>query len=209
MLDGQIDVAPVAQAFERLRDRFPESVLDASYAGRELAVRVRREDIIPVLRFLKHEAGFNSLTDVVGIDNLKSLPTGRAGDAPASRGAAGAAPSLPAGRTVEATAALPVSQKGETTAASEPPKRFSILYQLYRFPEACRIRISVDLAEAEPVDSVVPVYRAADWAEREIFDMFGIDFTGHPDLRRIYLPDEFEGFPLRKDFPLEGKTGGV
>lgn len=188
MLDGQIDVAPVAQAFESLRDRFPESVLGASYAGGELVVRVRREDIVPILRFLKHEAGFNALTDIIGIDNSKPpLPTGRAGEAP----------SLPPGRTVEATA------------ATEPLKRFSILYQLYRFPEACRIRIALDLAEVESVDSAVPIYRAADWAEREIFDMFGIVFAGHPDLRRIYLPDEFEGFPLRKDFPLEGKTGGV
>ena len=57
--------------------------------------------------------------------------------------------------------------------------------------------------------SLVPLYPAADWAEREIFDMFGIVFTGHPDLRRVYLPDEFAGFPLRKDFPLEGKNGGL
>lgn len=175
MLDGPIDAAPLAQAFARLRDRFPESVLDASYARKELVVRVRREDIVPVLRFLKFEAGFNALNDIVGLDNLKP-----------------AVSVLPSGRT------------GET-----PDKRFTVLYLLYRFPEACRIRIAVGLDDGESVDSAVPIYRAADWAEREIYDMFGIVFTGHPDLRRAYLPDEFEGHPLRKDFPLEGKTGGV
>jgi NADH-quinone oxidoreductase subunit C len=99
---------------------------------------------------------------------------------------------------------LPAGRTGEA-----PEKRFTVLYLLYRFPEGCRIRIAVDLDEGEAVDSAVPIYRAADWAEREIFDMFGVVFTGHPDLRRVYMPDEFDGHPLRKDFPLEGKTGGV
>jgi len=86
----------------------------------------------------------------------------------------------------------------------EGRKRFSVLYQLYRFPGFQRVRVVVDLDEGEAVDSIVPLFRAADWAEREIFDMFGIRFAGHQDLRRIYLPDEFEGHPLRKDYPLEG-----
>jgi len=86
----------------------------------------------------------------------------------------------------------------------EGRKRFSVLYQLYRFPGFQRVRVVVDLDEGEAVDSIVSLYRAADWAEREIFDMFGIRFAGHEDLRRVYLPDEFEGHPLRKDYPLEG-----
>ena len=84
-------------------------------------------------------------------------------------------------------------------------KRFSILYQLYKFPACTRIRIAVDVGEEETVASICTVYKSANWAEREIFDMFGIRFAGHPDLHRIYLADDFEGFPLRKDFPLEGK----
>lgn len=89
--------------------------------------------------------------------------------------------------------------------AGDGKKRFSLLYQLYKFPGAVRIRVAVDVDENETVDSITSIYRSADWAEREIFDMFGIRFSGHPDLRRIYMPDEFEGHPLRKDFPLEGK----
>jgi NADH-quinone oxidoreductase subunit C len=89
--------------------------------------------------------------------------------------------------------------------AAEGKKRFSVLYQLYKFPEALRIRIKVDVDAGDTVDSIHSVYKSSDWAEREIFDMFGIGFAGHPNLRRIYMQDDFDGFPLRKDFPLEGK----
>ena len=88
---------------------------------------------------------------------------------------------------------------------AEGRTRFSILYQLYKYPAHLRIRLIVDVAEGGDIASVVSVHPAADWAEREIFDMFGIRFAGHPDLRRIYLGAEFEGHPLRKDFPLKGK----
>jgi NADH-quinone oxidoreductase subunit C len=93
--------------------------------------------------------------------------------------------------------------------AGEGGARFSVLYQICRFPGADRVRLAVDVREGETVDSAVSVYRSADWAEREAFDMFGVGFEGHPGLRRIYMPDGFEGHPLRKDFPLEGRDGGV
>jgi len=93
--------------------------------------------------------------------------------------------------------------------AGEGGKRFTVLYQIGRFPGADRIRLSVDVGEAEALDSAVPVYPSAVWAEREAFDMFGVRFEGHPGLRRIYMSDDFEGHPLRKDFPLEGRDGGV
>jgi NADH-quinone oxidoreductase subunit C len=86
----------------------------------------------------------------------------------------------------------------------EDKKRFSVLYQLRKFPGALRIRVAIDVDEGQPVPSITPIYPSANWAERETFDMFGIRFSGHPDLRRIYLPEEFAGHPLRKDFPLEG-----
>jgi NADH-quinone oxidoreductase subunit C len=89
-------------------------------------------------------------------------------------------------------------------AAGPDKKRFSVLYQLYKFPGGPRVRVAVDVDMDQPVPSVTPIYPAANWAEREAFDMFGLRFSGHPDLRRIYLPEEFVGYPLRKDFPLEG-----
>jgi NADH-quinone oxidoreductase subunit C len=95
------------------------------------------------------------------------------------------------------------------TSMREGEKRFAVLYQLYRFPGGERLRVVVEVGEGESIGSATAVYRAADWAEREIFDMFGLVFEGHPGLRRIYLPDEFDGHPLRKDFPLEGRNHGL
>ena len=94
-------------------------------------------------------------------------------------------------------------------AAGEGGPRFTVLYQLARFPGAVRVRLAADVGEDESLTSAVSVYPSADWAEREAFDMFGVRFEGHPGLRRIYMPDDFEGHPLRKDFPLAGRDGGV
>jgi len=83
------------------------------------------------------------------------------------------------------------------------PKReetqFDIVYVLYSFPKNERMRVKTQLKEGEPVASAVPLWPAANWLERECYDMFGIRFEGHPDLRRILLPDEWKGHPLRKD----------
>ena len=79
-------------------------------------------------------------------------------------------------------------------------KRFEIIYQLYSFPRNERLRLKVSAADGEMVESMVPVWSVADWLERECFDMFGIRFAHHPNLRRILLPDEWEGYPLRKDY---------
>jgi NADH:ubiquinone oxidoreductase subunit C len=91
----------------------------------------------------------------------------------------------------------------------EGEPRFVVIYALLRFPEGLRLRVEVEVADGASLPSAVSVFRAADWAEREIFDMFGIVFEGHPGLTRIYMPDDFRGHPLRKDFPLEGEPGGI
>jgi NADH-quinone oxidoreductase subunit C len=83
--------------------------------------------------------------------------------------------------------------------------RFELNYQLVSIPFRQKLRIRVKLSGSDPVvDSLFPVWKGANWLEREIFDLFGIQFTGHPDLRRILLPDDWEGHPLRKDYPVEG-----
>src|SRR5579864_6720686 len=83
--------------------------------------------------------------------------------------------------------------------------RFEVNYHLVSIPLARRLRLQVRLAANDPImDSLVPVWPGANWLEREIFDLFGIRFNGHPDLRRILLPDDWEGHPLRRDYPVEG-----
>ena len=87
-------------------------------------------------------------------------------------------------------------------------KRFDVVYHLMSPQQNCRIRIKVTVAEGETLPSATSVYIGADWFEREAYDMFGILFTGHPDLRRILTDYGFEGHPLRKDFPTTGYVEG-
>ena len=83
--------------------------------------------------------------------------------------------------------------------------RFELNYHLVSIPRREKVRLKVKLSGNDPVvDSLVPVWPGANWLEREIFDLFGIRFSGHPDLRRILLPDDWEGYPLRRDYPVEG-----
>lgn len=83
--------------------------------------------------------------------------------------------------------------------------RFQVAYQLYSLSRRALLRLKVNLPEEDPVvDTLSPVYEAANWQEREAYDMYGIRFRGHPDLRRILMPEEFAHYPQRKDFPLEG-----
>ena len=83
--------------------------------------------------------------------------------------------------------------------------RFELNYHLVSIPRREKVRLRVRLAGSDPVvDSLVPVWPGANWLEREIFDLFGIRFAGHPDLRRILLPDGWEGNPLRRDYPVQG-----
>ncbi|MCR9254908.1 MAG: NADH-quinone oxidoreductase subunit C [Alphaproteobacteria bacterium] len=86
----------------------------------------------------------------------------------------------------------------------EAEERFEVVYNLMSTKNNTRIRVKLTTDEENPVPSVVPVFSAANWLEREVWDMFGIMFSGHPDLRRILTDYGFEGHPLRKDFPLTG-----
>jgi len=91
-----------------------------------------------------------------------------------------------------------------------PEGRFEVVYNLYSLKNKFRLRLKVRVGENDlHVHSVSHVWPTADWHEREAYDMYGIIFDGHPDLRRIYMPEEFEHFPLRKDFPLMGIPGSL
>jgi NADH-quinone oxidoreductase subunit C len=91
-----------------------------------------------------------------------------------------------------------------------PDSRFEVIYNLYSLKNKFRLRLKVRLEETDlHVPTMTGVWSTADWHERETYDMYGIIFDGHPDLRRMYMPEEFEYFPLRKDFPLMGIPGSL
>jgi NADH-quinone oxidoreductase subunit C len=160
-MTDQINNNPALQdVLKSLELVFKDSILETKFEKNELSVKINKQDLREVLKFLKEEKSFNALNDMICLDNFSHLTEGQ--------------------------------------------KRFSILYQLYKFPGVERIRIVIETNEGE-VDSINAIFKSSDWAEREIFDMFGINFTGHSNLVRVYLPDDFKGFPLRKDFPLEGE----
>lgn len=144
---------------ERIKQQFPQSVLDVATFRGEVTMEVRPEDILEVGRFLRDDPdlAFDFLTDLCGVDYYPREP------------------------------------------------RFQVVYHLCSLQTKLRLRLKVSLPGDSPrVSSVFPVWKAADWLEREAFDMYGITFQGHPDLRRILLTPEWQGHPLRKDYPLRG-----
>ena len=82
------------------------------------------------------------------------------------------------------------------------PERFDLVYIVYSFPRNQRVRIKTYIPDGYKPETAVGVHLTANWLEREVFDMFGIEFAGHPDMRRILLPEEWQGHPLRKDYPI-------
>lgn len=93
---------------------------------------------------------------------------------------------------------------------SDKSRRYEIVYVLHRFGEDYndnfRIRIKVELKDDDSIDTVTNIWSGANWLEREVYDMFGIRFIGHPDLRRILMPEDYPTYPLRKDFDVRDRT---
>jgi NADH-quinone oxidoreductase subunit C len=151
----------------------------------DLSVEVPRANILDVLRRLKADTGLglDFLSDIFGVDNSdfyrkKAAPKKKAGEEPA-----GAPPEKE----------VPL------------PPRFDVIYLLLSLKTNKRLQVKVRVPEDDLViDSATAIWRAATWPEREVFDMYGIRFKGHPDLRRLLMWDEFPAHPLRKDYPLEG-----
>jgi NADH-quinone oxidoreductase subunit C len=84
-------------------------------------------------------------------------------------------------------------------------RRFCVIYNLYSHSRLRRLILRVRVPEGEPVPTLTGLFAAADWAEREVYDLFGVTFKGHPNMTRIQLPDDWEGHPLRKDYPIVGR----
>ncbi|MDQ3066448.1 MAG: NADH-quinone oxidoreductase subunit C [Actinomycetota bacterium] len=139
---------------------------------------------------LRDEHGFNLLLDITATDYLGWAATPVSG----YFGTAG-------GRDLNEP-----STQGYARTPDPKPARFSLNYHLLRLADdSARVRVQVWIDEDESVETVVPVWPTADWHEREAFDMMGIRFDGHPNLTRILMEDDWEGHPLRKDYPIGGE----
>ncbi len=145
---------------DRLRERFPEEILDVREFRGQVSVTVRKGKILEISRFLHDgpDLYFDYLVDLCGVDYL-----------------------------------------------GKNPVRYEVVYHLYsiKHRHALRIKAGVPGHNAR-IDSVMPVWIGANWHERECYDMYGIVFDGHPDLRRVLLPEDWQGHPLRKDYPIKG-----
>jgi NADH-quinone oxidoreductase subunit C len=159
----------------------------------ETTVVVEREQLAEAARHLRDEGGFNVLADLAAADYLgweRPRAAGYWGD--------------PRGRDINNPGSWGLQVQPEPK-----PARFSVSYHLLRVVsgarEAPRLRLQVWAEDGDPVPTVVGVWPTADWHEREAFDLMGIPFEGHPNLTRIIMDDDWDGHPLRKDYPLGGE----
>jgi NADH-quinone oxidoreductase subunit C len=179
-----------ADLITALQDRFPQALRAVhSYRGDATAV-VHREQLREVARTLKEDAAFqmNFLIDITAVD-FSSF-----GNKPS-----------PGFFVSSGIAVRPSSEIPDREPWPEPawPERFAVVYHFFSFRLKHRLRIEVLVHEDDAeVESLTPLWAGADWLEREVWDMFGIRFRGHPNLKRILMYDEFVGHPLRKDYPV-------
>ena len=171
-------------------DRFPDAVLAShAYRGDETVV-LRRESLLEAARFLKEDPALrmNFLMDLTAVDYS----------------AFGKSPT----RGFFASSGVAVSPASQIPDAAPWPgpvgnSRFAVVYHFFSTTHKHRLRLVVPLDEGDAeVNSLVPLWAGANWLEREVWDMFGIRFRNHPDLKRILMYEEFEGHPLRKDYPV-------
>ena len=178
---------------QAVKDRFPEAVTAShSYRG-DATVLLRREFLLEVARTLKEDPAFqmNFLMDLTAVD-FSAFGTK---PSPAFFASSGVA--------VSPSPEIPDQAPWPGVPG---PERFVVVYHLFSLPLKHRLRLEVPVEEVEgadpEVDSLTSLWAGADWLEREVWDMFGIRFRGHQNLKRILMYDEFVGYPLRKDYPV-------
>jgi NADH-quinone oxidoreductase subunit C len=172
-------------------DRFPDAVSAShAYRGDETVV-LRPEFLLEIARFLKEDPALqmNLLVDLTAVDYSAFGKS----PAPAFFASSGIA--------VRPSPLIP----DEDPWPGPPAKaRFAVVYHFYSTDHKHRLRLVIPVEESEAeLDSLTPLWSAADWLEREVWDMYGIRFSGHPNLKRILMYEEFEGYPLRKDYPVD------
>ncbi len=173
------------ELIEQLEEEFGEGAIVESFG--ELNLVVDRGQIIKTCLKLRDAFGFDTLIDLSGVDYLTYGQSDWNADASSS--------------------GFSRARATQDSASNKHPERFAVVYHLLSVANNQRIRVKSYVNEDTPIiKSVTKVWSSADWYERETFDLFGILFEGHEDLRRILTDYGFVGHPLRKDFPLEGEV---
>ena len=175
---------------ESVEKRFPDAVSASHHYRGDATVVVRRESLLELARYLKQDPGLlmSFLMDVTAVDYSAF------GQHPPDAFFASS------GVAVRPAAEIPDE---DPWPGPPSPSRFAVVYHFFSLTHKHRLRVVVPVEEAEPeVDSLTDLWRAADWLEREVWDMFGIRFRRHPNLSRILMYEGFEGHPLRKDYPV-------
>jgi NADH:ubiquinone oxidoreductase subunit C len=156
----------------------------------ETTVAVEAAQLVDAALHLRDEYGFTFLADITAVDYLGFAAEGVSGYI-----------GTPTGRDLN----IPMTQ-GLQVVPPPRPKRFAMNYHLLAIATPPRrIRLQTWIDEGESVPSVIPVWPTADWHEREAYDLMGVEIDGHPNLVRILMDDDWEGHPLRKDYPLGGE----
>lgn len=176
---------------ERLRERFPAAVTASHVFRGDATVIVTRDSLLDVARSLKDDGAYQMdlLVDLTAVDYAAF------GDKPSR------AFFSSSGVAVRPSSGIPTPDPWPGPPAGG---RFAVVYHFFSMSLKHRLRVEVLLQDEDPeIDSVTSLWAVADWLEREVWDMFGIRFLGHPNLKRILMYDEFVGHPLRKDYPVD------
>lgn len=171
----------VTDPVARLREKFGDKILNVAEFRGETTITVARENLVELTTMLRDELGFDQLVDVSALDWFLQAKNAPNPDE--------------------------LLFDGKSLDEIEPPARFQVLYHFLSHSLNARIRLTVHLNESDAnVPSVTPLYSGANFFEREVYDMLGVKFVGHPFMRRILMPDDWKGFPQRKDYALGYET---
>ena len=193
----------VKDLLSRLQERFGDTLQDAALAAHEVTVEIAPQDVLDTFTALRDEAdfGFDQLMDICGVDYLAYGKDEWVTEESSATGFSRGVDADSAGR-------LPVLEEELSLETPQTERRFAAVYHLLSIANNQRLRIKVFAVDDQLpiIPSVIDIWSSANWFEREAFDLYGIMFEGHPDLRRILTDYGFIGHPFRKDFPLTGNV---
>ena len=188
------DTATISGKLTRIvQERFPQGVIATHQFRGQDTVLLKREALLEIAQFLKDDPGlaFDFLMDLTCVD-YKSFGA-----------SSGSAPTLRTPSPLPYYMTSKITRESWERLVDQDTYRFDMVYHMYSSRYSHRLRLKVPLTAVDPtVDSLTSLWHVANWFEREVWDMFGVRFTGHPNLKRILMYESFVGHPLRKDYPI-------